>query len=220
MKGFTLVEIIIAVLVASLVVTGLWSIFVMSRKHQRMADVTQQGIKEALQFVQPLEQDFRRLYMDKHRPVKTFDGGVEFHVYDEEFSKLENGIIRTKQIIYRHVPDDFAIYRQVGGASPRKLPGTYERLDFKVEPPHTYLTMPPYTEEVADETKRPGGLLTYMVTCLPVELTVADRERWQPQDRTIFKGAVPLTPLNGQKRYYFWNSNPTTRALTSEAELR
>ena len=218
-KGFTLVEVIIAVLVASLVITGLWSIFIMSKKQQRMADVTQQGLKESLQLVQPLEQDFRRLYMDKHRPVKTFDGGVEFHVFDGDYSDLTRGIIRTKRIIYRLVAEDFAIYRQEGDTNARKLPGTYEKLDFKVEPVHTYLTMPPYVEGVDEATMRPGGVLSYMVTAIPVELTVADRERWTPQDRTILKGAVPLTPLNGQKRYFFWNSNPTTRAITSEAEL-
>jgi len=220
-SGFTVIELVIAVLIAGIVLTAAWSLFSMSQRHRKAADATQQGIIEALAFVQPLEQDFRRLYMDPRHPVDVFTGnerGVEFYVYDDTRSDLDRGVIWTRKITYTFVPGDYTIHRQEEGQPPRKLPGTYESLDFVLEPPYDYLHQPPTSSE--PPPTRASGLLTYQVTCLPVELTLVDRERWKPQDRTILKGAVPLTSLNGKRRYYFWNANSTTRAVTSEAELR
>jgi len=211
-RAFTVTEITVAMLIFGLILAGVWALYASARRQAHKADVRLQGVKTALFLLQPLERDFRSVYIDGNHPIEVNPEGrrgLAFHVFDDEQSSLAEGRILTKRVTYLFAPNDLAVYRQEGTAEPRRIPGIFQDLVFKVEPTPPYLTMPPYTATVPE---RPtwGGMVGYLVSCLPIEFASVPPERWKPQDSTTIMGSLyPEVPM-GRRKYHFWAFNPTS----------
>ena len=221
-SGFTLIEAIVGFLIGSIVLVALWTIFSSSQRQRKMADTTLQGVKANLLFTQPLEQDIARLYIDSKHPIEINPegkSGLRFHIFDDNASQLTKGKVRTKQITYLYAQEEYSIFRQEEQNPPRRMLGSFDDLRFSLQPTHDYVNQTPYVNEVQHEHLRAGGQLVYLVSSIPVELTKTPLELWKPQDRTIVWGSLALEPVNDRRLYHFCNSNATTKALTSEAEL-
>ena len=211
LRAFTVVEVMVAMVIFALILGGMWALYISARKQAHKADVRLQGIKSSLFLLEPLERDFNRVFIDsKHTIDINPEGriGIEFSVFDLSSSNLDKGQIFTKRIAYLFSPNDRAVYRREGGGNPKRMPGIFERLVFRLRDTPKFLTMPPY-EKLSGKPDF-GGLVTYLVTCVPIEFANVPMNRWKAQDRTTITGSLfPRVPM-GRRKFHFWSFNPTS----------
>ena len=211
-RGFTVVEVMVAMVIFALILGGMWALYISARKQAHKADVRLQGIKSSLFLLEPLERDFSRVFIDhKHTIDINPEGrmGIEFSVFDLKTSNLDRGQIFTKRVAYLFSPNDRAVYRRESNGKPKRIPGIFERLVFRLRDTPDYLKMPPYKDKLKGKPDF-GGLVTYLVTCVPIEFINVPIERWKPQDRTTITGSLfPRVPL-GRRKHHFWSFNHTS----------
>jgi len=189
MKGFTLIEALVALCLATVITTVMWMIFSTNISQGKKTTGKLDGLKGSIAFTQRFEHDLYRLYMSEKFPLTIEDTGdkkITFFIFSEKFSTLQNANIIVHKITYYFSKAKHAIYRQLDGEKKKRLRGYYEDL-------------------IIERQDSPGSMVTYLVTSVSPDFFQKPTQKQKAFDRTVFQSSIALNQLQSMQFQPNWN---------------
>ena len=127
-KGFTLIEVLVAAAISTLVLVGLWSLVSLSFRAGSKADERLKTGQAFLLLNERLNKDFSRLHVSPQYGIQVKEKGLTFWTskgLDENNFELE-----VQRVSYEFSKETGRVRRMVGTGSWDKLPGKFDEVTY------------------------------------------------------------------------------------------
>jgi hypothetical protein len=214
-RAYTIVEMLVAFLLGTVVLGLLWSFFSPEQRRFRSDQSRLSGVQGVLQLDEALAWDIERiaLALPNARPTFTIDVPVvitegrrlEMRIFAPDEPGLLN--VKVEPVIYEYDPATGTVTR-TGGGSTRRFPGLIARdLQWSLV----------RLEQAGDGATpdQPLHAVKYVVTCYSEELRDTDARIRKDHELVTLAGAVAL-PFRSERMFHtYWRSSKIESLETS-----
>jgi len=214
-RGFTVVEVLVALILASMVLVLIWKFFWGEQRRFAMDQNRLTGLQGAMLLDEYLSWDLERIALFLSEPGRTqftlnrpveivTPGRLDFRMFAEEAGNSLD--IPTVAVSYRHEPSTGRVIRSVDGKDRTFLSLLAEDVQFlsrsvAVKPPASGTSY-----EFTFGQKVEMHYVKYLLTCYSGVARDMPEARRKPQDRVTLVGAVAL-PFRSDRAYHpYWRT--------------
>ena len=131
-RAYTIVEVLIAAVIATMIISALWTLVSLSFRAGHSADKKLQTGQAFMLLQEHLNADFTRLHVSSGHGVEVADDKIGFWI-SEAPSKEVNWKLAVSRVVYEFDKTSGKVHRFENDEMTKKLPGKFKKVTFKAK---------------------------------------------------------------------------------------
>lgn len=185
-RGFTLIELSVAMLAGSMLAGALWTLFAGGARHHRNTDERLQAVQAAQTLIERLRSDLASAFVDPGNPLVATAGGLEFLASDPAAPAGYNRPAPDGRLVTYEF--DRSSHQVLRNGSPLPAPA-YEAVEFEYGAGNTF---DPHAARDPRTGRPAANQLLYRITTAAPAVLARDPEGADRRGRITLVGAIRI----------------------------